>query len=243
MLNLNDIKRCAAYFQNEFIDKVYEIETECGVIITIKSEGKQFPHLVGLKRSDYLRYGYHSAQNLFNDILNPSFTSFNARLIPPNIRESSLKGKKIKNFEQMHILLTNINDLCINYNSSASSSRLDHVDYLFSNYLSGFSLGCIFEPSNNSFVLSTWIDESSSSQSQKEKYYPSQTTDLIKRVSVYNLHGTLLEEKVAKRKFKDYLRILSIVQRNNMTLRLPSNGNLLIKLICKLPFCKCNIIH
>lgn len=216
MLTILDARNCANHYKTEFIDKYYVVITNTNKRIVLKAEAKQFPHLIGIKRRDYIS-NRMTGEDVYNLLLNPH-SSIPTKIISNSISESSKKGRKIRNFNNFNnILFKSSSTLCIIYNPLLNNLKLDNVSYLFSDYKSGFSSGWIYNPNTNSCQPTTWIDESDGKWESKQKYYSKQNVELVKSIETYDSNGTLLESFVIKRKFYHYLliRFICLINKCN----------------------------
>lgn len=238
MLHISDAHNCAIYYKREFVDKYYKVTTMTNMIFLLKAEGKQFPHLIGIKKTNYQR-NRMTANDVYQEML-LSTPTLPPDVIRNNINESSKKGKKIKNFLNFEeSFFENMNTICVFYNESLSTTKLSHVDYLFSNYLEGYSSGWIYDVMDGCCRPVTWIDESNGTQTDKEKYYQYQVVDLIDKVEIFDTYSNeLLDTFKCKRTIKEYLDLFDILTRNHMTLKIKKNMYLirLLKLIKVIKF-------
>lgn len=237
MLNIQDAQNCAQHFKDNFIDKYYIITTSSGNELVLKAEEKQFPHLIGITRQSYVKH-HLTAKAVYDELLssNPVLPS---SIIGKKIKKLSKKGIKIKNFQQMNnSLLRDRNTLCIAYNEVLSILKLSNIDYLFSNYKTGFSSGWVLDSNDNYCKPVSWIDESNSDKVGKEKYYLNQTFELVEKIEVYDsVTNKLLASYFCDRSILDYLRLLLIMKRNKMTLKV-RQLNQLIKFLSSIGFIK-----
>lgn len=219
-LHITDARNCAIHYKAEFIDKYYKVTTTSNSFFILKSQEKQFPHLIGIEKSHYQRSSMR-ASDVYDELLKVS-PHLPRTVLSRNINESSKKGKKIKNFTMLKdSFFSDSNTLCVFYNELLSTSRLSHVNYLFSNYKSGYSSGWIYDTDSDCCRPVTWIDESTGTQTDKEKYYGSQTLDLIAQIEIFDSStDNLIDTYVCKRTIKDYIHLIGVLNRNNMILKI-----------------------
>ena len=214
MLSILDARNCAIHYKTEFIDKYYIVVTNTNKRIVLKAEPKQFPHLIGIRKRDYVS-NRMTGEDVYNLLINPH-SSVPATIIPNSIAESSKRGRKIKNFTKLdNMLFKSSSTLCIVYNPVLNNLKLNNVTYLFSDYLNGFSSGWIYNAITNNCQPTTWIDESEGKPKAKQKYYQKQNVELVKSIETYDSTGKLLENYIVKRKFHHYLliRFICLINR------------------------------
>lgn len=227
MLGISDAMRCASLYKREFIDKYYIITTNAGRTLKLVGKDRHFCHLIGIDKRE-CQLNHKSTTYYFNQLLTETPIIPN-NVLPSNIRENSKKGRKMKNFDKLcDKLFKDAKTLCILYNSSLSSSHLNNVDYLFSNFVSGYSSGWKMDANTGEVVPITWIDESSGTLVDKEKYYNNQAIELIKLVEVYDSNRNLKIKKIkCKRNIIDYIKIFRTMKRNNMVLKISNKAKFL----------------
>lgn len=225
-MNINDIRICALYFERNFINSYFYISTYSNNTYLLVSEKKNFPHLVGIKRSARISCGYSNGNYLFNEIIlnHP----INTNVIPSNIATGSKMYNKVKNFLNMSdIFFKNEGPIMINYCAGKSTSFLDNTDLLLTDIKKGYMLGWVFDVDlkiNNSVMIkkycpSTWIDESSSrNPSKKEKYVPNQDVELMKHIYKFDNNSKLIKSKYFKYTAVEKKEILECVSRNQANL-------------------------
>lgn len=222
-LGITDVQNCANFFQKEYIDKIYKIETLNQNTFWLSSEKSNFPHLIGIKRNTFQRI-YSKAEDLFDDIIKGN--TIDRRIIPTSIQPSSLKGKKILNFNKSILLFKSPETLCIQYNPSKNTLKLNNVTILLSNFQNGYSMGWTFNRIDNIlnvehahvFCPSSWIDESGGTLQDKEKYYNTQESELLKKITIYDKYGTIIETIIPKYTISRIKSILLVLERNNINL-------------------------
>lgn len=98
-LHITDARNCAIHYKAEFIDKYYKVTTTSNSVFILKSQEKQFPHLIGIEKSHYQRSSMR-ASDVYDELLKVS-PHLPRTVLSRNINESSKKGKKIKNFTML----------------------------------------------------------------------------------------------------------------------------------------------
>ncbi|MBP3700643.1 MAG: hypothetical protein J6I64_02015, partial [Lachnospiraceae bacterium] len=63
-MNLLDVRKCAAFYQENFLKKYYVLITYNRNGFVLVGEKKNFPHLVGIKKNVWMSNGYSSAGKL-----------------------------------------------------------------------------------------------------------------------------------------------------------------------------------
>lgn len=139
-MDINDIRCCAYYYQKNYLETFYIISTYHGKSFILIGEKENFPHLVGIAKQTYRSNGYRSPFALYKDILMERAVS--TRIIPNHISTTSKMYKKALNFmKSTNIFWNNKGALAINYNESLSSTKLNNVDILLSDFKTGYMLG------------------------------------------------------------------------------------------------------
>lgn len=220
MLSIENAKECAKHFKMNFIERTYIIHTLNNREIVLKSEPKQFPHLIGINKSNYTKYGY-KGKDIFRLLISKD-GYLPKNIIPNRIDIKSKKGRKILNFINMNSdLFSSPYTLCIIYNPEKNHYKLNNVNYLFTNFKSGFSSGWIYNKSKKSCESTSWIDESNGNWKQKQKYYNAQTIELIDSVEIYDLNNKLLKFQRVNRKFYHYLliKLICVINKNKLVIQ------------------------
>lgn len=248
-MNITAIQQCADFFQKYYLKTFYLVITYVGKSFILIGEKANFPHLMGIKNRTYRSNGYNRPQHLFNDIISRNAVS--TAIIPNNISTTSKMYKKALNFtKSTDIFWKNKGPITINYTPSRSSSKLNNVDVLLTDIQSGFMLGWI---SNNKvtvnanicmekFCICTWIDESTGTQRNKEKYMPNQDVELIRYVFALDENSKLIKKKEYSYSQTQKIDILQSCARNQSNLLLDSiNAHYYINLTSRLGIhCKIN---
>lgn len=252
-MDINNIRNCANYFKDTFLETFYIVVTCNGNGFILIGEQENFPHLMGISKSIYNSNGYRNPRKLYRDILNQNPIS--NKIIKPNISPTSKMYKKVKNFKHnQEVLLDNSCPIILKYDSNKNNYWLNNVNLLISDLYKGYMLGWIFNtqiPINSSiniskYCISTWIDESDGSEESKEKYMADQDVELIRYVLSFDKNSELIRRKEYKYTKKKKLQILDTCYRNNCNLLLDErNAREYIKLatdnniLCSIN----NIIH
>ena len=141
--------------------------------------------------------------------------------------------KKALNFTRStDIFWKNNGPITINYAPQLSNTRLNNVDILLTDTKSGYMLGWV---SNNKisvnaninlekYCICTWIDESSGTQANREKYMPTQTVELIRYVFAFDENSKLLKKKESSYNHSQKKSILKSCERNNSNILLDSQN-------------------
>lgn len=231
-MDITNIRRCAAYYQTNYLETFYLVSTYHGKSFILIGEKENFPHLMGIAKQIYKSNGYRSPYALYRDIRNGQPVS--SRIIPNNISTTSKMYKKVANFEHStEIFWNNQGPLAINYNELLSSKKLSNVDILLTDIHSGYMLGwkCNKNIQVNAeihltkYCISSWMDESGGSQQQKEKYMSLQDIDLIRYVFAFDKNSDLIRKKEYKYSIQDKEDILRIIERNKANLVVDSNND------------------
>lgn len=237
-MDISDVVRSANFFTEKYIDCFYIIVTYSGNGFILIGEKLNFPHLIGIQQKTYRSNGYKNAKSLYTDIMSQGFPNTNPRpisknIIPNNIPSTSKMYKKIKNFtHSFEVFSENKCPVIIRYDPGKSSLNLNNTDILLSDLDKGYTLGWVF---NNSiqinadihitrFCISTWIDESNSSDSTKQKYMPSQDVELLRHVLMFDKNSELIKKKEYKYSKQQKLKVLNACKNNNSNLLL-DNAN------------------
>ncbi|MFV0364482.1 MAG: PBECR4 domain-containing protein [Suipraeoptans sp.] len=230
-MNICDVQKCAAYYQQYFMETFYIVSTYSGRSFILIGEKENFPHLVGIQKKTYKSNGYRKPGKLFYDIKMGANISSN--IIPRTISTNSKMYKKMLNFRKSNdIFWKNEGPLAINYNEALSNSRLNNVDVLLSDIHKGFMLGwkknkeiaINADIKLQKFCICSWIDELSGQQSKKEKYLPNQDVDIIRNVFAFDKNSDLIKHKfyTFDKKEKEYM--LKMIARNSSNLLLDANN-------------------
>jgi hypothetical protein len=230
-MDVNDIRLCANYYQENFLETFYIVSTYSGKSFILIGEKSNFPHLVGIDKSIYNSNGYRSPKTLYRDIIIGK--SINFKIVPRSISTTSKMFKKVMNFRNMTDLFwDNKGALAVNYNSALSATQLNNVDILLSDLQTGYMLGWKM---NNSvpinaeiklqkYCISSWIDESNGSQRRKEKYMPNQDIDIIRYVLSFDKNSNLIRKKEYKFNSSQKVVILNSISNNSSNLLLDSHN-------------------
>lgn len=89
------------------------------------------------------------------------------------------------------------------YNSTLSSTKLNNVDVPLTDINTGYMLGWVSNSklavnaniNMEKYCICTWIDESTGTQQNKEKYMPSQDVELIRFVFALDENSKLVRKK------------------------------------------------
>lgn len=224
-MNITDIQMCADFYRRAYLEMFYIVTTYSGKSFILIGEKQNFPHLMGISKAKYNSNGYRKPAKLYHDIINRYPIS--TKIIPNNIATTSKMYKKVLNFtESVDIFWKNKEPLAINYNEALSSSLLSSIDILLVDINSGYMTGWIENtsiPVNGDikfkkYCISSWIDESAGSTSQKEKYMQSQDIDIIKSVLAFDKDSDLIKNKNYTYNRSQKKEILEAIQRNNSNL-------------------------
>lgn len=230
-MNIQQIRNNAIFYQNKYLETFYLITTYYGRSFILIGEKENFPHLMGIGKQMYQSNGYRKPRSLFRDILNNLPISTN--IIPNNIVRGSKMYKKALNFNKSsNIFWRNKCPILINYDKTRNNRQLDNVDILFSDTDSGYLLGWVRNkdiPIGSSinlvkYCITTWIDDSSKSYQQKEKYIPNQDIELIREVIAFNFNSELVKNKSYHYSNLEKENILKIVERNQANLLMDSRN-------------------
>ena len=82
-MDITNIRRCAAYYQMNYLETFYLVSTYHGKSFILIGEKENFPHLMGIAKQIYKSNGYRSPYALYRDIRNGQPVS--SRIIPNNI--------------------------------------------------------------------------------------------------------------------------------------------------------------
>lgn len=247
-MNYYDIQKCANFYKNKFVEQFYIVTTFNKNSFILIAEKNNFPHLMGIKKQQYISNGYGKARKLYDDILLGK--NISPKIVPINIVPNSKMYNKALNFcNATDIFADNNNSLIVNYDPAKSSSNLGNVDRLILSLDSGYMLGCCSSKtvnvSNdiqiNSFSISSWIDESNGSQKQKEKYLPNQDVELIHTVITFNAKSDLVSEKEFKYRKDSKKEILEAISRNHANLLINKNNENAYVRIAKMENISCMI--
>ena len=187
-MDIRNIQSCADFYQENYLETFYLVSTYNGRSFMLIGEKENFPHLMGIDKNRYKSNGYRNPYYLYRDILARHHIQYS--IIPRSISITSKMYKKVFNFQKStNIFWRNKGPLAINFNIAKSKSNLD-VDILVSDIKSGYMLGWTDNtavPINaeirlRKYCISSWIDESNGTTSNKEKYLPSQDVELIRNV-------------------------------------------------------------
>lgn len=224
-MDIKDIINAAKYFEKSFLESFYIVVTYNGNGFILIAEKENFPHLMGIQKKTYNSNGYNKPQRLFNDLINGKEIS--KKIIPRKISSSSKMYLKVNNFtDNKSILLNNKCPIIVKYQPDKNNSKLNNVDLLIQDLYKGYMLGWIYNkdvPINNTisiskYCISSWIDESSGSQMQKEKYLPNQDVELIRYVLEFDKNSELKRRKEYKYSKIQKINILDACYRNNCNL-------------------------
>ena len=224
-MNITDIRNCANYFQEKYLETYYILTTYSGNCFILVGNKNNFAHLMGIEKNTYVSNGYSNANKLFNDIVNG--VTINTNIIPNNISRTSKMYKKCLNFCQSNSLFwRNGGPIAINYNPANSSRHLNNVSILISDMQTGYTMGWIedsdisinSESKLKKYCIATWIDESGNSITQKEKYMPNQDIDLLKAIIALDKNSMLVKEKKYTYDSTQRRNILQSIERNNSNL-------------------------
>lgn len=217
----SDVRKCAHYFHDEFIMKYYVLTTYNNDTFILVSNTSNFAHLVGIKRNDIRSCGYRNSTLLYEDIISGKKVPSN--LIPNNINPLSKMGKKLSNFQQLGQLL-NQKSVSIMFDPLLSSTRLNKVDILISDYVSGMSMGWVFDKciymtdsiSMNIYNPSSVINEVGQPLMDREKYYANQKVQILKSIEIHNKNHNTLSKKVNHFIRIEKINLLKTFERNRM---------------------------
>ncbi len=228
MFTINDIYNCAEYYNSNFLQKEYNIITYDGLSIRLLAEKSSFPHLIGIKRERILSNGYSNLNDFVDDLLNRRPIS--RRIIPATITRSSKIGTKLSGFLSSIAALDEWNTLIILYDPCLNTFHLGSVDFLFSNYDNGYSLGWVENSRTNTidYTPSTFINESSGSCASKEKYYLNQKFTLIRRIHVLTRNGCEIYKKNNLIGIFRIYKLSVVTKRNGMVFSL-SRSHILLR--------------
>jgi hypothetical protein len=224
-MNITDIRDCAEYFQEKYLETYYILTTYSGNCFILVGNKNNFAHLMGIEKNTYVSNGYSNANKLFNDIING--VSVNTNIIPNNISRTSKMYKKCLNFCKSNSLFwRNSGPISINYNPANSSRHLNNVSILISDMQTGYTMGWVEDSDINinsesklkKYCIATWIDESGNSTAQKEKYMPNQDIDLLKSIIALDKNSILVKEKKYTYDYTQRKNILQAIERNNSNL-------------------------
>ena len=224
-MNITDIRNCAEYFKQTYLEKYYILTTYSGKCFILVGSKNNFAHLMGIKKQTYISNGYSTANKLFNDII--SGATITPRIIPNRISQTSKMYKKCLNFCRSDSLFwTNMGPISINYDPANSSNHLDHVSILISDTQTGYTMGWVddsdivinSESKLKKYCIATWIDESGNSTTQKEKYMPNQNIDLLKSILALDKNSILIREKTYTYSYAQRKDLLLSIERNNCNL-------------------------
>ncbi len=135
---------------------------------------------------------------------------------------------KAFNFDKsQNVLRKNHLPIVINYNPSKANRKLNSVDKLIVDPISGFMLGCIENTMVNitndirlkKYCISTWMDENGSEERLKEKYIYNQDIEVIKTVLTLGTEANQTEPlKSYQINNKEKKKIIEILDRCNANL-------------------------
>lgn len=228
-MNISDIQRCADFYKLNYLETFYIVTTFSGSGFILVAEKFNFPHLMGIEKNKYRSNGYKKPQKLYEDIINRA--SVSTRIIPNNIAPGSKMYKKVINFmSSTDIFWYNTGPLAINYNASLSSSLLNNVSIILVDIHSGYMTGWLentdikinSESTLKKYCICTWIDESTGTEQQKEKYMPLQNIDIIKSVLAFDKDSKLIKQKTYSYTRAQKKEILLSIERNNSNLLVDS---------------------
>lgn len=211
------------------MEKFYIITTFYGNGFVLVAEKGNFPHLMGINKAVYKSNGYRNPNRLYEDII--SGIRVSNKIIPNNIATTSKMYKKALNFmKSTDIFWHNAGPLAVNYNETLSSTKLSNVSLLLVDIKLGYMTGWIentdislnAESKLKKYCFCTWIDESSGTQLQKEKYMPSQNIEIIKNVLAFDKDSKLVQQKTYSYTRDQKKEILLSVERNGSNLLLDS---------------------
>ena len=229
-MDLSDVQRCADFYQLNYLETFYLVNTYYGRSFVLIGERENFPHLMGIANKTYKSNGYRTPKALYRDII--SRVPIPYTIIPRSISLTSKMYKKVLNFQRStEVFWNNKAPLSINYNPSLSSYKLD-VDVLVSDIKSGYMLGWTVNksiPVNAEinlikYCISSWIDESGGSTTGKEKYLLSQDVELIRYVFAFNKNSELIRQKEYRYSADEKKDMLRVFERNNGNLLVDANN-------------------
>ncbi|WP_238902301.1 MULTISPECIES: PBECR4 domain-containing protein [unclassified Clostridium] len=230
-MDITDIQKCADFYKTEYMEKFYIITTFCGNGFVLVAEKRNFPHLMGIKNQVYKSNGYKNPSKLYDDII--SGVRVSNRIISNTISTTSKMYKKALNFNKStDIFWHNTGPLAVNYNETLSTTKLNNVSLLLVDISSGYMTGWIentdillnSESKLKKYCFCTWIDETGGSQSQKEKYMPSQSIEIIKNVLAFDKNSKLVNQKTYSYSSDQKREILLSIERNGSNLMLDNKN-------------------
>lgn len=225
-MNINDIYKCAKYYKDNYINQFYIVTTYNDNTFIVVGEKKNFPHLMGIPHNKLLSNGYPKAAKFYTDAINNA--DITPRLIPRDITKGSKMYIKALHFEKSQtVLRKNHLPVVINYDPAKTNRKLNSVDKLILDPISGFMLGCIENTMINitndiklkKYCISTWMDEYGSKESLKEKYIYNQDIEVIKTVLTLGTEANQTEPlKSYPINSKEKEKIIEILNRCNANL-------------------------
>lgn len=226
IMNINDIYRCARYYRDNYINQFYIVTTYNDNTFIVVGEKKNFPHLMGIPHNKLISNGYPKSAKFYADILNN--VPITTRLIPKNITINSKMYIKAFNFDKSQSVLRKSHlPIVINYDASKTDRKLNSVDKLIVDPVSGFMLGCIENTMINitndirlkKYCISTWMDEHESEEKLREKYIYNQDIEVIKTVLTLGTEANQIEPlKSYQINNKEKKKIIEILNRCNANL-------------------------
>lgn len=250
-MNIDDIRQCAHYFTNNYLETFYIVVTYNGNGFILIGEKENFPHLMGISNRRYKANGYGNPRKLYKDII--SGGHINSSIIPNSISSTSKMFRKVVNFQNStDVLLRNKCPVIIKYDHDKNLNlNLNNVDILLSDLYKGYMLGWVFNNkiSVNSdikiskYCISTWVDESDGSPNRKEKYTPNQDIELLKYVLVFDKNSELQKKKEYKYSKQQKIAVLDCCYRNGCNLLLDDSNAKNYRSIAKDNNIICSINH
>ena len=231
-MDIQDIQLCSDFYTAKYLDNFYIITTYNGRSFILIGERENFAHLMGISQRLYRSHGYRNPRSLYRDIHDRMTIDY--AIIPRVISTSSKMYKKAINFRNSNNLFwRNARPIIVNYDPSKSTSHLNNVNMLLTDINEGYMLGWIMNsevPVNDrikikKYCISSWIDESLSTLvSNKEKYLPNQSIELLRYIFAFDSHSNLIRHKEYKYTQNEKLDILKIASRNSCNLLLDQNN-------------------